>query len=127
MLITKLKSKIHLATVTNTELDYEGSCAIDETLLRAANIQDNEQVHILNRRNGERFITYVIPSKISGEVSIRGPGAHKVQVGDIIVIIAYVQCLPDEILTPNVIFVKPDNSIAEPGYEHNPVQYYRNR
>lgn len=127
MLITKLKSKIHLATVTGIELNYEGSCAIDKILLKEANISEGEQIHVLNRNNGERFITYAMSSDIPGEVSVRGPGAHKAKIGDVVVIVAYAQVEPLEILNPSVVFVNPENKKMEPGYVHDPAQFYRNR
>ncbi|OYX30015.1 MAG: aspartate 1-decarboxylase [Hydrogenophilales bacterium 32-62-9] len=73
-----LKSKIHRATVTHAELHYEGSCAIDETLLDAANIHEYEQIQIYNIANGERFTTYAIRAERgSGVISINGAAAHK--------------------------------------------------
>ena len=80
MFRTLLKSKIHRATVTHCELHYEGSCAIDENLLEAANIVENEQIHIWNINNGERFITYAIKGERgSGMISINGSAARRAQ------------------------------------------------
>lgn len=90
MLVNMLKSKIHRATVTHAELDYEGSCAIDEQLLQAAGIFEHEQIHIYNLSNGERFVTYAILAAAgSGIVSINGAAAHKAAPGEMIIICAY--------------------------------------
>ena len=79
MFRTLLKSKIHRVAVTHCELHYEGSCAIDENLLEAANIAENEQVHIWNINNGERFITYAIKGQRgTGMVSVNGSAARRV-------------------------------------------------
>lgn len=90
MVVNMLKAKIHRATVTDVELDYEGSCAIDESLLEAANILEYEQIHIYNIANGERFVTYAIRAeRDSGVISINGAAAHKATPGDLIIIAAY--------------------------------------
>jgi aspartate 1-decarboxylase len=85
-----LKSKIHRATVTHCELHYEGSCAIDEDLLNASDIRENEQVHIWNIDNGERFVTYAIcAERGSGIVSLNGSAARRASVGDLVIIAAF--------------------------------------
>ena len=85
-----LKSKIHRATVTHCELHYEGSCAIDEDLLDASDIRENEQVPIWNINNGERFVTYAIRAERgSGIVSLNGSAARRVSVGDLVIIAAF--------------------------------------
>ncbi|HXD39840.1 MAG TPA: aspartate 1-decarboxylase [Ramlibacter sp.] len=85
-----LKSKIHRATVTHCELHYEGSCAIDEDLLEASDIRENEQVHIWNIDNGERFITYAIRAERgSGIISLNGSAARRASVGDLVIIAAF--------------------------------------
>jgi aspartate 1-decarboxylase len=90
MQVNMLKAKIHRATVTRVELDYEGSCAIDETLLEAAGILEYEQIHIYNINNGERFVTYAIRAeRDSGVISVNGAAAHKASPGDLIIIAAY--------------------------------------
>ena len=90
MEIQVLKSKIHCVTVTQAELDYIGSITIDEDLMDAANLIENEQVHILNKNNGERFVTYVIKgNRGSGTICLNGPAAKKVNVGDIVIVISY--------------------------------------
>ena len=90
MQVNMLKAKIHRATVTRVELDYEGSCAIDETLLEAAGILEYEQIHIYYINNGERFVTYAIRAeRDSGVISVNGAAAHKASPGDLIIIAAY--------------------------------------
>ena len=90
MQVNMLKAKIHRATVTRVELDYEGSCAIDEALLEASGILEYEQIHIYNINNGERFVTYAIRAeRNSGVISINGAAAHKASPGDLIIIAAY--------------------------------------
>lgn len=90
MQIHVVKSKIHRVTVTGADLNYIGSITIDETLMEAANIVEGEKVSIVNINNGERLETYVIKgNRNSGEITLNGPAARKVQKGDIIIIIAY--------------------------------------
>jgi len=85
-----LKSKIHRATLTGTNLDYEGSIAIDPTLLEAADILPNEQVQVLNINNGTRITTYaIVAERGSGTVMLNGPAARSGIVGDIVVILTY--------------------------------------
>src|SRR3989337_1018791 len=90
MYIEIIKSKIHRAVVTEANLNYVGSITIDEDLMEAANIIENEKVQIVNINNGERLETYVIKGERgSGMVCLNGPAARKVQVGDIVIIISY--------------------------------------
>lgn len=90
MQIQVLKSKIHRIKVTQAELHYVGSITIDEALMEASNIIENEKVQVVNINNGERFETYVIKGeRNSGTICLNGPAARKVQVGDIIIVIAY--------------------------------------
>jgi aspartate 1-decarboxylase len=85
-----LKSKIHRATVTEANLDYEGSVTIDENLMRAANIIEFEQVHIYDVTNGNRIITYAMIGKAgSGTICINGAAAHKVHPGDLVILATY--------------------------------------
>jgi aspartate 1-decarboxylase len=114
MQITILKSKIHRATVTEADLNYEGSISIDESLLKAANMIAYEQVDVLNINNGERFTTYTIPSKAgSKEIKINGAAARRVHKGDKVIIIAYGTVLQKEgeKYKPIVVFVDDDNNI----------------
>lgn len=87
---TMLKSKIHRATVTRADLNYVGSVSVDPALLRAADIAEGEQVHVLNIANGNRLITYALPGE-PGEICLNGAAAHKVSVGDLVIIISYAQ------------------------------------
>ena len=90
MQIQVVKSKIHRVKVTGADLNYIGSITIDEALMEAANLIEGEKVSIVNINNGERFDTYVIVGeKNSGEITLNGPAARKVQKGDIIIIISY--------------------------------------
>src|SRR6056297_3705920 len=90
MFIEVVKSKIHKVTVTEANLQYVGSITIDEDLMEAANIIENEKVQVVNINNGERLETYVIKGKRgTGEICMNGPAARKVAIGDIIIIISY--------------------------------------
>ena len=87
-----MKGKLHRATVTEANLDYEGSVGIDADLMKAANILPNEMVDILNVTNGQRLTTYAITEEGgSGAICVQGAAAHKVSVGDKIIIVAYAQ------------------------------------
>lgn len=113
MEIQVLKSKIHRVKVTEANLDYIGSVTIDEDLMDAANFIVNEQVHILNYTNGERFITYVIKGERgSGVICLNGPAAKKVSLGDNIIILSYAQMKFEEAKTfkPWVIFPNPETN-----------------
>ncbi|MBO6496285.1 MAG: aspartate 1-decarboxylase [Roseivirga sp.] len=108
------KSKIHRAKVTQAELHYVGSITLDQTLMEAADIIENEKVQIVNVNNGERFDTYVIKGeKDSGTVCLNGPAARKVQVGDIIIIVSYAIMEREEAKNhqPIIIFPDQNNSI----------------
>ncbi|HEY4799738.1 MAG TPA: aspartate 1-decarboxylase [Bacteroidia bacterium] len=90
MEIQVIKSKIHRAVVTEADLNYVGSITIDEDLMDAVNLVENEQVHVLNYRNGERLITYVIKGERgSGVICMNGPAALKFAVGDEIIVLSY--------------------------------------
>ena len=104
-----LRSKIHRATLTGTDLDYEGSIAIDRQLMDAADMLPGEQVHVLNLYNGERLITYVIEAPAgSGTMLLNGPAARLGAPGDIVVIIAYCQVSNEEAKTIKPLVVKVD-------------------
>lgn len=111
-----LKSKIHGATLTQTELDYEGSITVDQALLEKANMLPNEQVHVLNLNNGSRLITYAIAGpRGSGYVVLNGPAARFGMRGDRVIILSYWE-LPDKEAgkwQPEVIFVNQDNRPLE--------------
>ena len=115
MQLTLLKAKIHRASVTHAELHYEGSCAIDARLLEIAGIIENEQVHIFNVNNGERFVTYAIKAEPgSGIISVNGAAAHKAGVGDTIIICAYASYSEAELINfkPRLIYMNEDNSVS---------------
>ncbi len=105
MYITTLKSKIAYATITDANLFYEGSFGIDEDYMKKANIAPNEQIHIVNVNNGERFVTYAIPAPAGSQSFVlNGAAARKGVVGDEVIIITYVTIDPaNETLTPIVI------------------------
>ena len=107
-----LKSKIHRATLTGTELDYEGSITIDRDLLDAAEILPGEQVHVLNLSNAQRLITYAIEApRGSGTVLLNGPAARLAVPGDLVIVISYCAVSDDEArsLKPNVVLVDKQN------------------
>ena len=113
---TMLKSKLHRATVTHAELHYEGSCAIDETLLDAANIHEYEQIQIYNVTNGERFTTYAIrAARDSGIISVNGAAAHKANPGDLVIIATYAVYNELELAryAPELVYVDAANRIAD--------------
>lgn len=92
MLKTVLNAKLHRVTTTHSELDYEGSCAIDGELLDTAGIDEYEQIHIYNINNGERFVTYAIRAEAkSGIISVNGAAAHKARPGDLLIICTFAQ------------------------------------
>lgn len=111
-----LKSKIHRATVTGADLNYEGSITIDKDLLDAANISLYEQVQIYNITNGARFETYVIEGERgSGEICLNGAAARCVQKGDLIIIASYI-LLPEQDVTtykPVYVFVDKNNKMVK--------------
>jgi aspartate 1-decarboxylase len=107
-----LKSKIHRATLTGTELDYEGSIAIDHDLMVAAGLLPGEQVHVLNLSNAERLITYVIEAPAgSGTMMLNGPAARLGTIGDKVIVLSYCTMSDDEArhLQPTVVHVDEKN------------------
>jgi aspartate 1-decarboxylase len=124
MLRTLLKSKIHRATVTQCELHYEGSCAIDEDLLDAADIAENEQVHLWNIDNGERFVTYAIRGQRgTGMISINGSAARRATAGDLVIIASFAQFTREEMAghKPRLVFVDENNRRVG-SRDHVPLQ-----
>jgi len=116
MQINLLKTKIHRATVTQVELDYEGSCAIDEALLEASGIREFEQIHVYNITGGQRFVTYAIRAeRDSGVISVNGAAAHQASVGDLVIIAAYAAM--DEAqaaqFQPRLVYPNADNRIEK--------------
>ena len=112
MNLTLLKAKIHRATVTGADIDYEGSISVDRELLKVANLREFERVDIYNCNNGERFSTYIILGG-KGEVALNGAAARKVLPGDEVIIAAYAQMteLEAESFEPTVVLVNKDNTV----------------
>ena len=115
MLRTMLKSKLHRVTVTHSELEYEGSCAIDIALLKEANISEYEKISIYNITNGERFVTYAIKAEEnSGVISINGAAAHKANPGDKLIVATYADYNEIELKKyhPQLVYVDENNKIT---------------
>jgi aspartate 1-decarboxylase len=111
-----LNSKIHKATVTNSNIDYEGSCEIDVALLKAANIDPYEKIDIYDITNGERLSTYAIPGKPdTGIIGINGACCHKIKIDDEIIICTYTMLNENERInhTPTIIYVNQSNQIID--------------
>ncbi|MDR1276226.1 MAG: aspartate 1-decarboxylase [Candidatus Accumulibacter sp.] len=111
-----LKSKLHRVTTTDADLNYEGSCGIDDTLLEAANIIENEKIDIWNVTNGARFSTYAIRAgRGSGTISINGSAARHAMPGDILIIASFANYDDAEIPghAPSIIFVDAENRIVK--------------
>jgi aspartate 1-decarboxylase len=114
MQLTLLKSKIHRATVTLAELEYEGSCAIDSRLLAATGIREYERIEIYNIDNGERFATYAIRAEAgSGTIGMNGAAAHKAAPGDRVIICAYATLSEAEAdgHEPAIVYMDPRNGV----------------
>ena len=111
-----LKSKIHRARVTETNIDYEGSITIDTKLMEAADILPYEQVEVLNINNGARFTTYAIEGKAgSGEICLNGAAARLAVTGDTVIILSYSHVEDEEAqnFTPTLVYVDANNAITE--------------
>jgi aspartate 1-decarboxylase len=114
MLLRMLKAKIHRARLTMTDLHYEGSIAIDEDILEAANILPNEEVAVWNVSNGERLVTYALPAaRGSREFMLNGAAARRAAVGDIVIIAAFAQMSPEEAKSfkPTIVLMGDGNSV----------------
>ena len=114
MQIQIVKSKIHRVKITQAELNYVGSITIDEDLMNAANLIENERVQIVNINNGERLETYVIKGQRgSGIICLNGPAARKAMIGDIVIIVSYATMDFEEAKTfkPSVIFPDTNNRL----------------
>lgn len=117
---TMLKSKLHRVRVTHSELGYEGSCAIDDNLLDAADIREFQQIEIYNVNNGERFSTYAIRAQRgSGVISVNGAAARKAQPGDILIIATYAVYNEIELEkhSPDLVYVDAQNRIVNKRHE----------
>ena len=111
MMLEVMKSKIHRVTITEADLDYIGSVTIDEDLMDAANMVENEKVQVLNLNNGERLETYVIKAeRSSGVIGLNGPAAKKASVGDLIIIVSYAHMDPAEASEYKPIVIFPDEN-----------------
>ena len=113
---TMLKSKLHRVTVTQSELHYEGSCAIDQTLLDAADIREFQQIEIYNVTNGERFSTYAIAAERgSGTISVNGAAARRAAAGDLLIIATYASYNEVELtkFQPDLVYVDARNRIMK--------------
>ena len=113
---TFLNAKLHRVNVTQVELDYEGSCAVDINFLEAAGMQEYEKVDIYNVTNGERFSTYLIlAEEDSKSISVNGAAAHKVSLGDILIICTYTSLEDAEITShkPTLVYFDKHNNITE--------------
>lgn len=111
MFIEVLKSKIHRVTITQADINYIGSISIDESLMDAAGLYENEKVHVLNLNNGERLETYVIKApRNSGMIGLNGAAARKVMIGDVILILSYSFLTPDELKNHKPKLVFPDTN-----------------
>ncbi len=111
-----MKSKIHRATVTEANLNYVGSITIDESLMEAADLLENEKVQIVNNNNGARLETYVIPGpRGSGVICLNGAAARLVQPGDVVIIISYAVISQENLSAhkPTVVFVDEKNQPVE--------------
>ena len=107
MQIQVVKSKIHRVKVTGADLDYIGSITIDEDLMDAANIIQGEKIQVVNNNNGERLDTYVIPGpRNSGEITLNGAAAHKVSIGDVLILITYafMELEDAKVFKPSLVF-----------------------
>ena len=115
MQLTLLKTKLHRACVTHSELEYEGSCAIDGQLLEAAGIHEYEQIQIYNVTNGERYTTYAIRAEAGSQfISVNGAAAHKASPGDRIIICAYATLQENEVANfkPTLVYLDENNHIT---------------
>lgn len=117
-MITMLQSKLHRGTVTEADLNYEGSITIDESLLEAAGLLVYQQVDVLNINNGARFTTYTIPGKKgSGQICVNGAAARLVQKDDLVIICAYVQMEQEKArsFVPKVVLLDENNKVKSNG------------
>jgi aspartate 1-decarboxylase len=116
MIRTMLQAKLHRATVTQADLQYEGSCGIDEALLDAAGLREFQYIELYNITNGSRFTTYIIKAaRNSGEISLNGAAARMAAVGDLLIICAYSNYADDELVRyqPVIVLLDENNRIAQ--------------
>ena len=126
MKIKLLKSKIHRAKVTDANLEYEGSIAIDSDLMKKAGIVDYEKVHVLDVTNGSRLETYVVKAPAgSGRICINGAAAHLVHPGDLVILITY-EGIPSDSVSehlPTIVHVNAQNEVVDISQEIDVVEY----
>lgn len=118
MQLTLLKCKLHRACVTHAEVDYEGSCAIDEELMELAGIREYEQIQIYNVTNGERFTTYAIRAEAGSRViSVNGAAAHRASPGDRVIVCAYAAMdeAQADAFKPSLVYLNEDNRVLRTG------------
>lgn len=118
MQLTVLKCKLHRACVTHAEVDYEGSCAIDDELLRLAGIHEYEQIQIYNVSNGERFTTYAIRAEAGSRIiSVNGAAAHKAAPGDRVIVCSYAGLDEQELarFKPTLVYLDEQNRVIRTG------------
>ena len=119
-----LKSKIHRATVTDANLDYEGSIALDPVLMKEADLIEFEKVHVLDVTNGSRLETYVIKGEEnSGEVCINGAAAHLVSINDLVIIASYCSVNEEELkeFKPTIVLVNEKNQVKKISHQYQTV------
>ncbi|MES9852532.1 MAG: aspartate 1-decarboxylase [Candidatus Thiodiazotropha sp. L084R] len=124
MQLTVLKCKLHRACVTHSEVDYEGSCAIDAELMKLAGIHEYEQIQIYNVTNGERFTTYAILAESGSRViSVNGAAAHKAEPGDRVIICAYAGMDEEQMqgFKPDLVYLDEENKVIRTG-DSIPIQ-----
>ena len=124
MLRKMLKSKIHRATVTDANLDYEGSIALDPVLMKEADLIEFEKVHVLDVTNGSRLETYVIKGEEnSGEVCINGAAAHLVSINDLVIIATYCSVNEEELkkFKPTIVLVNEKNQVKKISHQYQTV------
>jgi len=111
-----MNSKLHQAKITSADLYYEGSCTIDMNLVEMCDFHINEQVHVVNINNGERFVTYIIPGERgSGVVGLNGACSRLAQVGDRVIIMSYTQLTKEELLAhkPKILILDENNQVIK--------------
>lgn len=122
---TLLKSKIHRVTVTDANVEYEGSITVDRNLMDAADFQHYEQVHIFNVTNGNRFVTYVIEGERgSGDICVNGAAAHLAKKGDCLIVASFASYSESECKAhvPKLVYVDGSNRITRIGPEQNTLK-----
>ncbi len=122
-----MRSKIHRATVTHADVDYIGSISIDENILKAADIEEWEKIHVLDVTNGSRLETYVVKAPAgSGQICINGAAAHLIHPGDLVILITY-EGIPSDSVSehlPTIVHVNTQNEVVDISQEIDVVEYF---